>query len=197
MNRYQDLRYYAGRMTQNWLFSGVLVGMAGTALKSLLDSVFARAGFSNLRNSEIARRAVFGKPQLSPRTIMNPRKGAVKRNVGTLAAETIVGALVGTGIAAATAGKKPQHGLLAGAIMGAGVGILTLGVAGMRRTGVFQRNALRTAGSVILTNSIVGALSGLTLTKVAKPYEFPRLIPNAANMNQQPDVKEEIPTFVH
>lgn len=197
MDRYQGLRYYAGRMTQNWLFSGVLVGMAGTALRSLLDSLFVRIGFSNLRNSEVSRRAVFGKPQLSPRMIMSPRKNGARRYVGALATETILGALVGTGIAAVTAGRRPQHGLLAGAIMGAGVGVLTLGVAGIRQTGVFQRNAIRTAGSVILANSIVGALSGLALTKVGKTSGFPRLIPNVPNAHHQPDTKEEIPTFVH
>lgn len=197
MDRYQRLRSYAGRMTQNWLFSGVLVGMAGTALKSLLDSVFVRMGFSNLRNSEVSRRAVFGKPQLSTRAIMNPRKAGLKRNVSAMAAQTILGALVGTGIAAVTAGRRPQRGLLAGAMVGAGVGLLTLGVAGIRRTGIFQRNALRTAGSVILTNSIVGALSGLTLTRVGKTPDYQRLITNVPNIHQQPDAKEEIPTFVH
>ena len=197
MDRYQRLRYYAGRMTQNWLFSGVLIGMAGAALKSLLDSAFVRIGFSNLRNSEVSRRAVFGKPQLSPRAIMNPRKAGLKRNFGAVATQTILGALAGTGIAAVTAGRRPQRGLLTGAIMGAGVGLLTLGVAGIRRTGVFQRNALRTAGSVILTNSIVGALSGLTLSGVGKMSGFPRMIANVPNVHQQPDAKEEIPTFVH
>lgn len=197
MNRYQRMRDYAGRMTRNWLFSGILIGVAGTALKSILDSVLVRIGFSNLRNSEVSRRAVFGKPQLTSRTIMNPRRTGIKNNIGAIATQTILGALVGTGIAALAAGKRPQRGLLTGAMVGAGAGLLTLGVAGIRRTGVFQRNALRTAGSVMLTNGVVGALSGLTLSRVGKTPDFPRQVMNMPNIQQQPEANEEIPTFVH
>jgi hypothetical protein len=49
----------------------------------------------------------------------------------------------------------------------------------------------------MLTNGVVGALSGLTLSRVGKTPDFPRQVMNMPNIQQQPEANEEIPTFVH
>lgn len=184
---------FFSRVAGNWVLIGALSGVAGTALKSLLDGALTRFGISAVKNSEVTQRAVFGKP---PRTaVMGMRRRNVGRSILGTAVEGLFGAALGTGISYAANKNLPGRSLLTGALIGAGVGILTMGVAGVRRTGVFSRSPVKTAGSLLLSSGLIGALTGWGLS-LAQHRGFPMMSPQTGYPVERPH--DEPPAeFVH
>lgn len=170
-----DSRNIFSRMAGNWVLIGALSGVAGTAIKALVDSALIRFGLSSVRNSEVTRRAIFGKPPRRP--VMGMRRKNAGRSVLGLAAEGLFGAAVGTGISYAANRNQPGRSLLTGALIGAGVGILSMGVAGVRRTGALSKSPFKSAGSLLLTSGLIGAVTGWGLSKAQHTYPMTNVGP--------------------
>lgn len=161
---YNSTRNFFSRFGQNWVMAGAISGLLASGLKAAIDSLTTRTGFSSVRSAEVTRRALFGKPAKMPITAMAKRGRPFMGAISGFGIEALLGAVLGTGISFVSGRTRPSKGLLAGALIGAGVGALTLGVAGIRRTGVLQNAPYRTAGSLLATSGLVGALTGWGLS---------------------------------
>lgn len=145
---------------------------------------------------EVTRRAVFGKPGRGMLPVA-PRKWGLGKSIGGAAIETVLGAGLGTGVAYMASRSKPAKGLWMGALYGAGLSALSLGVAGFRKTGILQKAPVGTIGTMVLTGGLVGALSGLAMSLISSPATNPRSSRQKGHYVPSEPVHEEPVDFVH
>lgn len=196
-NTYDPTRNFISRFGQNWVMAGAISGLLASGLKAAIDSLTTRTGFSSVRSAEVTRRAIFGKPKM-PITAIAKRGRAFAGAISGFGIEALLGAVLGTGISFVSGRTRPSRSLLAGALIGAGVGALTMGVAGVRRTGVFQKKPYQTAGSLLATSGLVGALTGWALSMINRSQPLMSMAQEAIQAFDNDRPLEDRPAeFVH